>query len=174
MNFFDIVFGNLIPILICFVFLFNLFQVIFGKKQQDDDTNYDDDQIDYDGTEQESEMSSVEEERRKILEEFERVLQQPKPPIEVEDELARKDVHQKTEQKILKDEELQVIHRDGEDLQHDNKSKIYTEKPLIEEEEIKHVAAVKENKESEQHLAYPNLANAVKWSEILGTPKGLV
>ena len=173
MDFFDIIFGNLIPILIAFVILSNLLQVIFGKKEQDD-TNYDDEQIDYEETEQEPEMSSVEEEQRKILEEFERVLKQPKPPIEVEGELARRDVPQKTEQKILKDEELQVIHRDGEDLQHDNKSKIYTEKPLIEEEEIKHVTAIKENAEKKNHLAYPNLANAVKWAEILGSPKGLV
>jgi len=83
---------------------------------------------------------------------------------------ARQQEH--TEQKVLRDETAQVVHRDGEALVHD-KSRIYTEKPLIEEEPVEHVATTEVKKKVQHRLTHGQLANAVKWAEILGKPKAL-
>jgi len=138
------------------------------------------------------------EEELEIIREFEKILGMPKPPpppdeasegyeeyrnegqpmeADVPDEAeiwqaehrqARKQDH--TEQKVLHDEEAQIVHRDGEMLAHD-KSKVYTEKPLIEEEPVEHVALTDAKLKVQQRPTHGQLINAVKWAEILGKPK---
>lgn len=138
------------------------------------------------------------EEELEIIREFEKVLGMPKAPpppdeasedyeeyrnegqpleVDVPDETeiwqaehrqARKQDH--TEQKVLHDEDAQVVHRDGELLVHD-KSKIYTEKPLIEEEPVEHVVVSSAVATNQHRLTHAQLIQAVKWAEILGKPK---
>ncbi|MCQ2363546.1 MAG: hypothetical protein MJ041_04375 [Acidaminococcaceae bacterium] len=136
------------------------------------------------------------EEELEIIREFEKVLGMPKPPpppdeesegyeeyrnegeaeepdeVEVwqaEHRQAQQQEH--TEQKVLHDEDGQVVYRDNEVFDHD-KSKIYTEKPLIEEESIAHVA-VADVKTKSRRLTHGQLIQAVKWAEILAKPKGM-
>ncbi len=149
----------------------------------------------------ERETDSLSEEERKILEEFERMMKLPKEPLPKEPELD-KTQQKKTEQKIVhdgdktiihKDDELivhdnkGVVHRDDETVMHDNKgvilkdaekyerdnSKIYKERPLIEEEEVKHVVLAADKVATKSRPCFPQLVNIIKWSEILGRPKGM-
>ena len=193
MDFFDDVLGRIIPALIMFVILRNLLTVIFGGKR-DNDSETEEETIEYDeeGNPLETEPIEYEEEdpveaeKRKILEEFERVLQLPKEPPPYDPELSKPQPPAKKEQKVIHDSDLTIhrenetlthdtkgiIHKDGESLLHD-KSKIYTEKPLIEEEQVEHINLEENKTVQPKYPRRPQLVNAMKWMEILGKPKGL-
>lgn len=75
-------------------------------------------------------------------------------------------------QEVVFDENKQVIHRDNETLEHDNKSKIYTERPLIDEEPIEHVTLSEEQQHKVKRWKRSRLAEGIIMGEILGRPKG--
>lgn len=137
------------------------------------------------------------EEELEIIREFEKVLGMPKPPpppdeesegyeeyrnegeaeepdeVEVwqaEHRQAQQQEH--TEQKVLHDEDGQVVHRDNEVFDHD-KSKIYTEKPLIEEEPADRRVLTDSAEKGGRRVTHNRLVNAIIWAEILGKPKAL-
>lgn len=193
MDFFDDVLGRIIPALIIFVILRNLLTVIFGGKR-DNDSETEEETIEYDeeGNPLETEPIEYEEEdpveaeKRKILEEFERAMKLPKEPLPYDPELSKPQPPAKKEQKVIHDSDLTIhrenetlthdtkgiIHKDGESLIHD-KSKIYTEKPLIEEEQVEHINLEENKTVQPKYPRRPQLVNAMKWMEILGKPKGL-
>lgn len=196
MDFFDDVLGRIIPLIIVFVIFRNLLTVIFGGRHGgggEPETEEEPMEYDAEGNpvetepveyEEEPDETSVEEEQRKILEEFERVLQLPKEPPPFDEELSKKEPRKK-EQKIIRDGETTIIHRDGESINHDfkgvihrdgetlehDKSKIYTEKPLIEEEQVEHIKVTEKRSVQRKRPVRPQLVKAVKWMEILGKPK---
>lgn len=203
MDFFDDILGRIIPIFIVFVILRNVLTVIFGRRPQNDDSQSEEsEQYEEQETyETEQGNDSLSEEQRKILEEFEQAMQTPKEPLPIEVQPV-KPQPQKTEQKIVHDGETTVIHKDDEPIAHDNKgvihrddekfmhdnkgvilkdavdyerdnSKIYKEKPLIEEEEVQHVALSENKMVTRSRPRYPQLVNMIKWAEILGQPKGM-
>ncbi|MCQ2361604.1 MAG: hypothetical protein MJ048_01050 [Acidaminococcaceae bacterium] len=192
MDFFDDVLGRIIPLIIVFVIFRNLLTVIFGGRRGND-SETEEEPVEYDETGNPVETEPIEDEgedpveaeKRKILEEFERVMKLPKEPLPYDPELSKPQHPAKKEQKVIRDSDLTIhrenetlthdtkgiIHRDGETLEHD-KSKIYTEKPLIEEEQIEHIEVTEKHPVQRKCPARPQLVNAVKWMEILGKPKG--
>lgn len=196
MDFFDDVLGRIIPLIIVFVIFRNLLTVIFGggrggePEPEEEPAEYDaegnpveTEPVEY---EEEPDETSVEEEQRKILEEFERVLQLPKEPPPYDPELSKPKPPAKKVQKVIHESDLPIyrenetlthdtkgiIHKDGKSLLHD-KSKIYTEKPLIEEEQVEHINLEENKTVQPKYPRRPQLVNAMKWMEILGKPKGL-
>jgi len=54
-----------------------------------------------------------------------------------------------------------------------DKTRRNQKEPLIEEEPVEHVATTEVKKKVQHRLTHGQLANAVKWAEILGKPKAL-
>ena len=167
MDFFDDILGRIIPIIIVFVIFRNLLTVLSGGKrppQQEPEEETETAEYDPEGNpldweqpeEEESAPESAKSEEQQILDEFERMLRKPKePPVYTPETAPEKPVH-KEEQKVIRDED----------------TKVYREKPLIEEESIAHVA-VTDVKTKSRRLTHGQLIQAVKWAEILAKPKGM-
>lgn len=169
MDFFDDILGRIIPIIIVFVIFRNLLTVIFGGKrppqqepeEETETTGYDPEgnPLDWEQPEEEEPApESAKSEEQQILDEFERMLRKPKePPVYTPETAPEKPVH-KEEQRIIRDED----------------TKVYREKPLIEEETaVKHVAVSGDRVVYRKKPAHPEMVKAIRWMEILGKPKGM-
>lgn len=159
--------------------------------------------LDWEQSEEEEPVpESAKSEEQQILDEFERMLRKPKEPPVYTPETAPEKPVRKEEQKVIRDEDTKVVrddkdkvvrdeqvfvHRDDEPYHHgkgvvlhdtgefekDN-SKIYREKPLIEEETaVKHVAVSGDRVVYRKKPAHPEMVKAIRWMEILGKPKGM-
>ena len=154
-----------------------------------------------DEDEEESAPESGKTEEQLILEEFERAMRRPKEPPVYTPETAPRGTTSKEEQKVIRDEDTKVfrddsdkvvhdeqvvVHRDDEpyhhgkgailtdagDYEQDN-SKIYREKPLIEQEPVVPVTIAQDAEPKRVQAKQPKLLNAIKWMEILGKPKSM-